>query len=141
MIKVKFIKLWRNATTPRRGSAFAAGYDLTAIDYKKEVDFAGDVWVYSTGIAVELPPGYCGLLMPRSSICRTGAVMCNGVGLLDEDYRGEITFKFYGACKPYNVGERIGQLVIMPVPAVEFEQVEALGETERGAGGYGSTGK
>ena len=136
---VKFKRLYRQAVPPHRGSAMAAGYDLTAIDYRRDAETG--VWEYSTGIAVELPPGCCGLLMPRSSIFRTGATLSNGVGLLDEDYRGEIKFKFYGERRPYDVGQRIGQLVVLRMPEVDFEEVGELTPTERGAGGYGSTGK
>ena len=81
------------------------------------------------------------LLMPRSSIYRTGGVLSNGVGLLDSDYRGEILFKFYGDSRPYDVGQRIGQLLVLNHPAFVLEEADELSETERGAGGYGSTGK
>lgn len=135
---VKFKRLYRQAVAPRRGSALAAGFDLTAIDYRRDPETG--VWEYGTGIAVELPPGCCALLMPRSSIYRTGAVLSNGVGLLDEDYRGEIKFKFYAEARPYDVGQRIGQLVVLQLPQVAFEEAAELSETERGTGGYGSTG-
>lgn len=138
-MKIKFKKIYRQAVAPRKGSKFAAGFDLTAIDYKR--DPLTGAWEYSTGISVELPPGHCGLLMPRSSIYRTGAMLSNGVGLLDEDYRGEILFKFYSESRPYDVGQRIGQLVVLRLPYVKFEEASELSETERGTGGYGSTGK
>lgn len=136
---VKFKRLVREAVPPRRGSQQAAGYDLTAIDYRRDPETG--VWEYRTGLAVELPPGCCGLLMPRSSIYRTGGVLSNGVGLLDSDYRGEILFKFYGDSRPYDVGQRIGQLLVLNHPAFVLEEADELSETERGAGGYGSTGK
>ena len=100
---------------------------------------------YGTGLAIEIPEGHVGLLFPRSSISKTDLTLRNSVGIIDSGYRGEITFKFnnilMSSCEPYNVKERIGQLIIMPYPIIEFEEVEELSTTERGEGGYGSTGK
>ena len=103
---------------------------------------------YHTGIAVEIPDGYVGLLFPRSSVSKTDLVLANCVGVVDSGYRGEIRFRYKFARKEYfaNVrrfqeGERVGQLVIMPYPSIELEQVDNLSDTERGDGGYGSTGK
>ena len=99
---------------------------------------------YDTGIAVEIPPGYVGLVFPRSSVCKTGLSLANSVGVIDSDYRGSISLVFYKGAElieAYSYGDRIGQLVIVPIPEVEFVEAEELSETERGAGGYGSTGK
>ena len=107
--------------------------------------------VYGTGLAFEIPEGYVGLLFPRSSNAKKDLLLSNSVGVLDSGYRGEVTFKFK-PCevfeKPdltypekYEVGDRIGQLIIIPYPHIEFEVVEELSDTDRGAGGYGSTGK
>lgn len=138
-MQIRFKKMHPMAKAPTQGTAGAAGYDLMAVDYSKEKEV--DAWSYRTGIAVEIPAGYVGLITPRSSIYRTGSMLCNSVGVIDSDYRGEITAKFTGSTKPYNVGERICQLLIVPVEVVEFTRVDELSETERGTGGYGSTGK
>ena len=83
------------------------------------------------------------MLVPRSSVVNTGLLMGNSVGIIDSDSVGELSAVFYlrSGCKFYNVGDRIGQLLIVPIPAVEYVEAEELSETERGAGGYGSTGK
>lgn len=139
-LKIKFKKLNPNAVTPKQGTSGAAGFDLTAVSIEETDQFVK----YYTGIAVEIPPGYVGLVFPRSSICKTGLSLANSVGVIDSDYRGSISFVFYKGptwIEPYSYGDRIGQLVIMPIPEVEFVEAEELSETERGEGGYGSTGK
>jgi dUTP pyrophosphatase len=144
---IKFKKLDPNAVEPRRATAGAAGFDMTAIS--AEICVSGDVtgqyattrmWRYHTGIALELPPGWCALAFPRSSIVKKNAYLGNSVGVIDSDYRGEITFCFKGDHGPYEPGDRIGQLVIIPAPDIVLEEAVELSETERGAGGYGSTG-
>ena len=138
-LKIKFKKLNPNAVIPKQGTAGAAGFDLTAVRIEKTDQFVK----YYTGIAVQIPAGYFGMLVPRSSVVNAGLLMGNSVGIIDNDYIGELSAVFYlrSGCKVYNVGDRIGQLVIVPIPAVEFVEVDELSETERGAGGYGSTGK
>lgn len=139
-LKIKFKKLNKNAVTPKQGTSGAAGFDLTAV----WLEATETTLKYDTGIAVEIPPGYVGLVFPRSSVCKTGLSLANSVGVIDQDFRGSISFVFYkpsGCIVPYFPGERIGQLVIVPIPAVEFVEADELSETERGAGGYGSTGK
>lgn len=141
---VKFKKLVENAVTPTYAHNTDAGMDLTAVS--RNIDAQGNI-VYGTGIAVEIPQGYVGLLFPRSSIAKTDLSLSNAVGVIDSGYRGEITFKFrchqllVGDGSWYKVGERIGQLIIMPYPKIEFEEAEELNETDRGTGSYGSTGK
>lgn len=139
---VKFKKLVPEAVAPTQGTAGAAGFDLVATS--KEYDDFLEVSKFGTGIAVEIPQGFVGLIFPRSSVCKTMHRMANAVGVIDSDYRGEISAVFDGtgaAMDDYDIGDRIGQLVIVPIPAVEFEEAETLSETARGAGGYGSTGK
>lgn len=139
-LKIKFKKMNPNAVIPKRGTIGAAGFDLTAIG----LEVTETTLKFDTGIAVEIPPGYVGLVFPRSSICKTGLSLANSVGVIDSDYRGSISFVFYKGptwIEPYSYGDRIGQLVIMPIPEVEFVEAEELSETERGEGGYGSTGK
>lgn len=139
-LKIKFKKLNPNAVTPKQGTSGAAGFDLTAV----WLEATETTLKYDTGIAVEIPPGCVGLVFPRSSVCKTGLSLANSVGVIDSDYRGSISFVFYKpmpCIAPYLPGDRIGQLVIVPIPEVEYVEVEELSETERGAGGYGSTGK
>ena len=138
-LKIKFKKLNPNAVIPKRGTIGAAGFDLTAVS----MEVSATMIKYDTGIAVEIPPGYVGLVFPRSSVCKTGLSLANSVGVIDSDYVGELSAVFYlrSGCRVYNVGDRIGQLLIVPIPEVEFMEVDELSETERGAGGYGSTGK
>lgn len=139
-MQIKFKKLRPEAVTPKRGTPGSAGFDLTATYIRKDCgeDF---LYRYFTGIAVEIPTGYIGLIFPRSSIFRTGMLLTNGVGVIDSDYRGEIQAVFAGTKPTYKVGDRICQLVVVPIPDVEYIEVEELSETERGTGGYGSTGK
>ena len=139
-LKIKFKKLNQNAVIPKQGTAGAAGFDLTAVSIEKNETMLK----YDTGIAVEIPPGYVGLVFPRSSVCKTGLSLANSVGVIDSDFRGSISFVFYKNTQcivPYLPGDRIGQLLIVPIPEVEFVEVDELSETERGAGGYGSTGR
>lgn len=137
MTTVNYKKLYPNSVDPKQMTTGAAGFDLTAVTACK----VGNVWEYGTGIAIEIPKGYCGLVFPRSSIVNTGAVLSNSVGVIDSDYRGEIFFKFYAKKKPYEVGERIGQLIVVACPEIKLERVNELSKTRRGEGGYGSTGK
>jgi dUTP pyrophosphatase len=141
-MKINFIKLHHDAVTPKRAHDTDAGFDLVAI----ECDFApGGMFVCKTGIAVEIPSGFFGAIFPRSSIRNTPLILSNCVGVIDSGYRGEIVFSFRwvntadGA--QYKAGDRIGQIVILPLPEVEFEEVLVLSESKRGSGGFGSTGK
>lgn len=138
---IPYKKLHPDAVAPKQGTAGSAGFDLTAIS--KEFDPKSGTWIYGTGLAFEIPEGHVGYIFPRSSIYKTGCRLANCTGVIDSDYRGEVRFMFdyRGWTEGYEVGDRIGQLVIMPVPTVEFEEAEELSETERGTGGYGSTGR
>ena len=140
---VKIKKLHENAVIPAYAKPGDAGLDLTATSVV--TDEYGNV-VYGTGLAIEIPYGYAGLLFPRSSNSKTDLYLTNHVGVVDSGYRGEIMFKYRPLdgilnSRIYQVGERVGQIVILPYPAVSFEEVEQLSDTERGEGGYGSTGK
>jgi len=139
-MEIKFTKRLKNATLPIKATKGAAGYDLTAV--AKDDD--GEIITYDTGLSIAIPSGYVGLLFSRSSVYKTGLLQCNAVGVLDPDYIGPIKFKFWKYDKTrteYNVGERIGQLVISPALEVNFKEVDELDETDRGEGGFGSTGK
>ena len=140
-MKVKIKKLVENAVIPTYAKKGDAGMDLTATS--KTYDERGNV-VYGTGIAVEIPNGYVGFVFPRSSICKTDLLLTNSVGVIDSGYRVEIMAKFsyvHMHNKKYEIGDRIAQLIIMPYPIIEFVESEELSETERGDGGYGSSGK
>ena len=139
-MKIQFKKLVSNAITPRFGKPGDAGADLVATSLDLSRD--GQV-VYSTGIAVEIPEGMVGLVFPRSSVRNTTLSMANSVGVIDSGYRGEImvTFNLKNPWSEiYNVGDRIAQLVIIPVPLAQYVEVDELSETQRGTAGHGSTG-
>lgn len=135
-MKVKIKKLHPNAVIPKYAKPGDAGLDLTAIGIKE----ANHYITYHTGLAIEIPQGYVGLLFPRSSVYKTYQMLSNCVGVIDSGYRGEIMMKFTRSRDQYSVGAKIGQLIIMPYPQIEFEEVEKLSETLRGSGGFGSTG-
>lgn len=140
-MKVKIKKIDANAVIPKYAKPGDAGLDLTATSEEWNDD--NTMVTYGTGLAVEIPEGYVGLVFPRSSVSKTTLNLTNSVGVIDSGYRGEIMFKFRYLEEGmiYDVGDRIGQLIIIPYPQVEFEEVEDLSSTERGEGGFGSTGK
>ena len=137
-MKVKIKKLHEDAIIPKYAKDGDAGMDLTAVDVESD----GGIITYKTGLAVEIPRWHVGLLFPRSSVYKTGQSLTNCVGVIDSGYRGEIMLKFTLSPyqREYEIGDRVGQLIIMPYPKVEFEEVEELTSTDRGKGGYGSTG-
>ena len=138
-MKLKFKKLHKDAVAPKIANHGDAGADLTAISVDYDIN---NIITYGTGIAVEIPEGYVGLIFPRSSIYKKQLILSNSVGVIDCGYRGEIKFKFRGDRESdvYKIGDRIGQLVIMPIPSVEWEESEELTDSVRGEGGFGSTG-
>lgn len=139
-MKVKIKRLHKDAVIPSYAKPGDAGLDLVATNI---ISFDKEQVVYGTGIAVEIPEGYVGLVFPRSSIRKYEQYLSNSVGVIDSGYRGEIqaTFnsRFYADVK-YQVGDKIAQLIIMPYPHIDFEEVNELSETERADGGHGSTG-
>lgn len=143
MLKVKFKKLHEKAVAPKYSVEDDSAMDLTATT-KKIVDEGSYGYIeYGTGLAMEIPKGHVGLLFPRSSISKTGHILANSVGVVDPGYRGEVAFRFKSIpnSQEYQPGDRIGQIMIIPRPDVEFEEVEELDETKRGEGGFGSSGK
>ena len=138
-MEIKFKKLNENAVEPKQGTPFSAGFDLVAVS-KEQLDMYHTR--FGTGLAFEIPEGYVGLVFARSSCYKNGSLLTNGVGVIDSDYRGEVMAVFLGTSKDicYDIGDRICQLVIIPIPQVKFIFTEKLSETERGTGGYGSTG-
>lgn len=139
-LNVKIKKLHENAVIPSYAKKGDAGLDLVATEIISETPTQIS---YGTGIAVEIPLGYVGLVFPRSSIKKYDLELTNSVGVIDSGYRGEIqaTFnKVNHQTTYYNVGDRIAQLIILPYPQIKFVQVDNLSDTERGSGGFGSTG-
>ena len=139
-MKVKVMKLDAGATVPKYAKPGDAGMDLYAVSQK--FDDHGN-YVFGTGLAMEIPEGYVGLIFPRSSISKTAHSLRNAVGVIDSGYRGEIMMKFdinTHNSPVYDVGDRIAQIIIMPYPQIEFEEVFELADSERGSGGFGSTG-
>jgi len=162
---IRVRRLADNAVIPAYAHPTDAGMDLTAVS--KRVDEYGCV-VYGTGLAFEIPDGYAGFLFPRSSNSRQDLLLSNCVGVVDSGYRGEVMLKFRRVMKmkkdrrclgmdyyedviapeddirrymEYEVGERIGQIIILPYPKVTFQVADSLSDSDRGAGGYGSTGR
>ncbi len=140
-MNIKIKKLHENAVIPSYAKEGDAGLDLTCISEEWNED--NSMVTYDTGIAVEIPIGYVGLLFPRSSVSKTSLNLANSVGVIDSGYRGSIMFKYryLEEGMVYEVGERIGQLLILPYPKIEFEVVEELSDTTRGNLGFGSSGK
>lgn len=153
-VKVKFKKLSPDAVVPKVMKVGDAGADLTATSIIETHMYVE----YGTGLAVEIPPGYVGFIYPRSSLSNYDLVLANHVGVIDSNFRGEIKFRFKHTTvitrldfedaavypqipKLYEVGDRIGQLIIQQVPTMVFEEVDELSSSERGEAGYGSSGK
>ena len=174
-MEVKIKKLCETAVVPSYAKPGDAGMDLVATS--RIFDKYGNV-EYGTGLAMEIPEGYVGLIFARSSIFKQDLSLSNAVGVIDSGYRGEVKFKFkptlsymdFGTTKDihgigkesdtfdfvgiagdiqkdsieasiYEIGDRVGQIIILPYPHIDFEEVDNLSNTERGTGGYGSTGK
>ena len=157
-MQVKIKKLNPNAIIPTYAKPGDAGMDLVATEIIKDTP---EQITYGMGIALEIPEGFVGLIFPRSSIRKTGLQLSNSVGVVDSGYRGELqaTFnKLFGgegmydevktqdwyekkANEWYKVGDRIAQIMIIPYPPIEFVEADELSNTERGEGGFGSTGK
>ena len=134
------MKLDAGAIIPKYAKGGDAGMDLYAVSFGIDQN---NNYVFGTGLAMEIPEGYVGLIFPRSSISRTAHSLRNAVGVIDSGYRGEIMLKFdinTHNSPVYEIGDRIGQVVILPYPQVEFEEVFELSKTTRGKGGFGSTG-
>lgn len=141
-MEIRFKKLHPNAITPTKATEGSAGFDLY-VHTKRTSD--NDTETYGTGIAMEVPKGYVGVLVPRSSLYKKGngsARLTNRIGILDSDYRGEIKFVYSHRNDKwlFDFNERCGQLVIVPCPEIKLIESDELSTTERGTGGFGSTG-
>ena len=141
-MKVSIKRLHENAILPFYAKESDAGMDLVAISIKENTTFQ---ITYGLGIALEIPDGFMGLIFPRSSIRNTELILSNSVGVVDAGYRGELQATFNKSngldSIAYKVGDRVCQLIIIPHPIIELEEVSELTNTERGEGGFGSTGK
>jgi len=149
---VRIKKLREDAVIPQKAYTTDAGFDLVAT--RRWFDEYGNI-CYGTDLAFEIPCGFVGYIFPRSSNAKKQLILSNSVGVIDSGYRGEVTFKFKPSLaldgeqyvttrlrdSVYSVGDRIGQLIIMPIPDIEFEEADELSETDRGVGGYGSSGR
>lgn len=139
-MEIKVKKLNEMAVIPSYAKKGDAGLDLTAVS--KTYEKNGGVVTYGTGLAFEIPEGYVGLVFPRSSIVNKDLTLSNSVGVIDSGYRGEVTLKFrLDGGGEYEVGDRVGQIIIMPYPYVNLVESKELSSSERGEGGYGSTGR
>ena len=152
-MKIRFKKLVLKAQTPYKAIDVDAGFDL----YCTSIEETPDYIQYNTGIAVEIPEGYVGLVFPRSSVTKQNLMLKNSVGVIDASYRGEIMCRFYGIdttkyCvgkqreiiyneNKYNIGDRVAQIVFMELPKITLVEASELSDTERGSGGFGHTGK
>ena len=136
-MEVKFKRLHRDSVVPSYAKDGDAGLDLTATHMTWNENFIE----YGTGIAVEIPYGYVGLIFPRSSVSKKDSFyLKNSVGVIDSGYRGEIKLRFNLSDDHYQPGEKIGQLIIMPYPKISLREVDELSDSERGDKGFGSSG-
>ena len=159
MTELRFKKLHPDAVLPSRAHATDAGYDLTAVAVRWEKGRPG-ICTVDFGLAVEVPEGHAGFIFPRSSIYKVDLVLSNAVGVIDSGYRGAVSANFRhtpplyhdpyhgagmvrGGDTPsplYQKGDRVAQLVVMPVPSFAPEWADELAEADRGQAGFGSTG-
>jgi dUTP pyrophosphatase len=140
-MEIKIKKLTENAKIPNYAKQGDAAMDVYATS-ETIVDTPGYGYIeYGTGLAFEIPEGYYMDIRPRSSVSNTGLILSNSAGILDSGYRGELKFRFKWVKESakYNVGDRIGQIMIKPYPVIEWVEVQELNNTERGEGGFGST--
>lgn len=147
MMEVNYKKIDEKAVAPKYGYEYAAGLDLSALiqnGARAQRIPAGATVKIGTGIAMEIPEGYFGAIFARSGMAtKRGLRPANCVGVIDSDYRGEIIVALHNdtsKCETIHDGDRIAQMVIMPYLEVQLCEVEELNDTERGAGGFGSTG-
>jgi dUTP pyrophosphatase len=144
-MQVKIKKVHKDAKLPEYMTDGAGAMDMYAVTRNTLQLAVGPIVEYDTGIALEIPEGHIGLLFPRSSITtKTSLFLGNSVGCIDSDYRGSIKFQFRATSlhgvKPYDPGDRIGQLIIVPFPKVQWNEVNELSDSERGTKGFGSSG-
>ena len=138
-MRIKIKRLHPDAVLPKYAKQGDAGMDLTAVK-REYID--SNHYKYCFGLAIEIPEGFVGFIFPRSSCYKQSQILSNCVGVVDSGYRGEVSAVMIGTTdNSYHVGDRVAQLIVMPIPYVQFDEVDELSETERGSGGYGSTGR
>lgn len=142
--KIRFKKKDEQSNLPVKGSLHAACYDVFVHSVKIQ---RPNTMIIGLGFSTEIPEGYKGVVVPRSSISKTNWILANSIGIIDADYRGEwmMVFKCLGEMiyqpLPYAIGDRCGQIYFEQIQRFHIEEVDELSETERGEGGFGSTGK
>lgn len=144
-MEIKIKRLNKRAKIPTFGTKFSAGADLYCAEEHEISVCSGQKCSIGTGISMEIPEGYVGLIFARSGLaCKNGLRLCNSVGVIDADYRGEIKVVLYNDSeyvREIKPGERVAQMIIMPYPKVIFTEVEELSDTVRGVSGFGGTGR
>lgn len=137
-------KLDEKAIIPKYGTEYSAGFDLYSVSDEEIIIKAHETVLVKTGLAMEIPVGYAGFIFARSGLAmKKGLAPANKVGVVDADYRGEVMVALHNHTnedKTIDAHERIAQMVIMPFATVNFIEVDELSDTERGSGGFGSTG-
>jgi dUTP pyrophosphatase len=137
-MNIKIKKLSKDAVIPSYAKIGDAALDLTAVS----ISYTDNYIEYGTGLAIEIPEGFGGFIFPRSSISNYDLSLCNSIGVVDSNYRGELKLRFKTVYnqKIYRIGDRIGQLVVLPVPKIELELTGELNDSVRGSSGFGSSG-
>ena len=144
-MEIKIKRLNERAKIPPFGTEFSAGADLYCAEEHEISVCSGQKCSIGTGISMEIPEGYVGLVFARSGLaCKNGLRLCNSVGVIDADYRGEIKVVLHNDSeyvREIKPGERVAQMIVMPYPKVSFIEVEELSDTVRGESGFGGTGR
>ena len=144
-MEIKIKRLNERAKIPTFGTEFSEGDDLYCAEEHEISVCSGQKCSISTGISMEIPEGYVGLVFARSGLaCKNGLRLCNSVGVIDADYRGEIKVVLHNDSeyvREIKPGERVAQMIVMPYPKVSFIEVEELSDTVRGESGFGGTGR
>lgn len=142
-MKVKIKKLNPLACTPSRANDHDAGFDLTATSVEYPPGSTSAFVEVCTGVSLEMPSGYVGLIFPRSSISKTKHFLRNSVGVIDSGYRGEIKLRFSidDSSTSYQIGDRVGQIIFIKLPVVDIIECDELSDSARKEGGFGSSGK
>ena len=144
-MEIKIKRLNKRAKIPTFGTKFSAGADLYCAEEHEISVCSGQKCSIGTGISMEIPEGYVGLVFARSGLaCKNGLRLCNSVGVIDADYRGEIKVVLHNDSeyvREIKPGERVAQMIVMPYPKVSFIEAEELSDTVRGESGFGGTGR
>lgn len=144
-MEIKIKRLNKRAKIPTFGTEFSAGADLYCAEEHEISICSGQKCSIGTGISMEIPEGYVGLVFARSGLaCKNGLRLCNSVGVIDADYRGEIKVVLHNDSeyvREIKPGERVAQMIVMPYPKVSFIEAEELSDTVRGESGFGGTGR